>query len=78
MGMEVRLERELMANNRMVYKLDGTYFMGILQDINSELEGESFDNTFGVTVSIGGFFMKNCLIDCCLPLRFPLLYVLLS
>lgn len=46
---ETKMERELMANNKMVYKLDGTYFKGILQDINSSLSDENFDKIFGVT-----------------------------
>lgn len=48
-GMEIKIERELMAQNKIVYKLDGPYLKGILQDLNGDLKGERFDEIFGVT-----------------------------
>lgn len=47
---QIKVEREMMAFDKIVYKLDGPYFEGIIRDINPALTAEIFDETFGVTV----------------------------
>lgn len=48
-GQQIKEERELMAKDKIVFKLDGPYFKGILRDLNSDLEGDAFSDKFGVT-----------------------------
>lgn len=47
---QIKVEREMMAFDKIVYKLDGPYFEGIIRDINPALTESIFDDTFGVTV----------------------------
>lgn len=48
-GQGIKEERELMANDKIMFKLDGPYLVGILRSLNSELEGDAFYNKFSVT-----------------------------
>ncbi len=43
--------RQLTADNKIVFRLDGPYFKGILQSLNPALNGNSFYSTFGVTTT---------------------------
>ncbi|XID93005.1 ABC transporter substrate-binding protein [Paenibacillaceae bacterium WGS1546] len=47
---QFRVQRELMAHGKIVYRVDGPYFSGIAKSYNSNLTDELFDETFGVTV----------------------------
>ena len=54
LGQQIKEERELMAKDQIVMKLDGPYMVGILRSLNPDLAGETFYDTFGVTtVPIG-------------------------
>ncbi len=48
-GQQIKDERELMANGKVVMKLDGPYLVGILRSLNPNLAGQAFFDTFGVT-----------------------------
>jgi len=48
-GQGIKEERELMANDKIMFKLDGPYVVGILRSLNSELEGDAFYDKFSVT-----------------------------
>jgi multiple sugar transport system substrate-binding protein len=48
-NVNIKIQREMMAYDRIVYKLDGPYFAGIIQNANPALTDEVFDATFGVT-----------------------------
>jgi multiple sugar transport system substrate-binding protein len=48
-GQQIKEERELMAKDKIVFKLDGPYMVGILRSLNPDLEGDAFYDTFGVT-----------------------------
>lgn len=48
-GQQIKDERDLMGKNRIVFKLDGPYFVGILESLNPALNANNFYNTFGVT-----------------------------
>ena len=48
-GQGIKEERELMANDKIMFKLDGPYLVGILRSLNSKLEGDAFYNKFSVT-----------------------------
>jgi len=53
-GQQIKDERELMAKDKIVMKLDGPYLVGILRSLNPDLAGKAFFDTFGVTtVPIG-------------------------
>lgn len=51
LGQQIKEERELMAKNRIVYKMDGPYLVGILRSLNPKLKGQAFYDTFGVTTT---------------------------
>lgn len=48
-GQQIKVERELMAKDKVVFKLDGPYLKGILRSLNPKLKGQAFYNKFGVT-----------------------------
>jgi multiple sugar transport system substrate-binding protein len=48
-GQQIKDERDLMAKNKIVFKLDGPYFVGILESLNPALTASNFYNTFGVS-----------------------------
>lgn len=48
-GQQIKDERALMAENKIVFKLDGPYLVGILGSLNPQLSGKNFYSTFGVT-----------------------------
>jgi multiple sugar transport system substrate-binding protein len=48
-GQQIKDERELMAKDKVVTKLDGPYLVGILRSLNPDLEGQAFYDTFAVT-----------------------------
>ncbi len=48
-GQQIKEERELMAKDKIVFKLDGPYMVGILRSLNPDLEGDAFYDKFGVT-----------------------------
>ncbi len=48
-GQDVRTIRELMAKNKIVFRLDGPYLVGILRSLNPALNGGAFYDTWGVT-----------------------------
>ncbi len=48
-GLGIKEERELMAKDKIMFKLDGPYLVGILRSLNSKLEGDAFYNKFSVT-----------------------------
>jgi multiple sugar transport system substrate-binding protein len=48
-GQQIKEERELMAKDKIVFKYDGPYMVGILRSLNPELEGDTFYDRFGVT-----------------------------
>lgn len=48
-GQQIKEERELMAKDKIVFKLDGPYLVGILQSLNPKLKGDAFYKKFGVT-----------------------------
>lgn len=63
-GQQIKDERSLMAENKIVFKLDGPYLVGILQSLNSNLSGQNFYNTFGVsTVPVGANGSTQTLAD---------------
>lgn len=48
-GQQIKELRELSANDRIMFRLDGPYLVGILRSLNSELEGDTFYEKYGVT-----------------------------
>jgi multiple sugar transport system substrate-binding protein len=63
-GQQIKEERELMAKDRIVYKLDGPYLVGILRSLNPDLEGDAFYDKFGVTtVPVGDNGKSETLAD---------------
>lgn len=63
-GQQIKDERDLMAKNKIVLKLDGPYFVGILESLNPALTPSNFYNTFGVTtVPIGNNGKSQTLAD---------------
>jgi len=48
-GQQVKEERELMAKDRIVYKLDFPGVKGVYRSLNPDLEGDAFYEKFGVT-----------------------------
>jgi multiple sugar transport system substrate-binding protein len=48
-GQQIKEERELMAKDKIVFKLDGPYTVGILRSLNTNLEGDAFYDKFAVT-----------------------------
>lgn len=63
-GDQIKVERQIMAENKMVFKLDGPYFKGILQSLNPKLNGNAFYKTFGVTtVPVGANGHSQTLAD---------------
>lgn len=63
-GDQIKVERQLMANNKIVFKLDGPYVKGIMQSLNSKLDGQAFYDTFGVTtVPVGDNAKSQTLAD---------------
>lgn len=64
MGQQIKEERELMAKDKIVFKLDGPYFKGILQSLNPSLKGDAFYEKFGVTtVPVGANGKSETLAD---------------
>jgi len=54
LGQQIKEERELMAKDKIVMKLDGPYVVAILRSLNPALEGQAFFDTFAVaTVPVG-------------------------
>ena len=63
-GQQIKEERELMARDKIVFKLDGPYFVGILRSLNSDLEGDAFYDKFAVTtVPVGANEKSETLAD---------------
>lgn len=63
-GDQIKVERQLMADNKIVFKLDGPYVKGIMQSLNPALNGKAFYNTFGVTtVPVGANGKSQTLAD---------------
>jgi multiple sugar transport system substrate-binding protein len=59
-GQQIKEERDLMAKGKIVFKLDGPYFVGILQSLNPALNGDkNFYSTFGVTTVPVGYNGKS-------------------
>jgi multiple sugar transport system substrate-binding protein len=59
-GQQIKDERDLMAKGKIVFKLDGPYFVGILQSLNPALNGDkNFYGTFGVTTVPVGYNGKS-------------------
>lgn len=48
-GQDIRQLRELQANGRVAFRMDGPFVAGILRSLNPALEGEAFHQRFGVT-----------------------------
>jgi multiple sugar transport system substrate-binding protein len=48
-GQQIKDERSLMAEGKIVFKLDGPYLVGILRSLTSNLNGNAFYDTWGVT-----------------------------
>jgi len=64
LGDQIKVERQLMADNRIVFKLDGPYVKGIMQSLNPKLNGSAFYHTFGVTtVPVGANGHSQTLAD---------------
>jgi len=51
LGLSIKEERELMAKDKIVFKLDGPYLLGILRSLNPALKGDAFFKKFGVTTT---------------------------
>jgi multiple sugar transport system substrate-binding protein len=49
LGQGIRELRELQADDKIVFRLDGPYLVGILGSLNDELQGNAFYDKFGVT-----------------------------
>lgn len=63
-GQQIKEERELMAKDKIVFKLDGPYLVGILSSLNTELEGDAFYEKFAVTtVPVGANKHSETLAD---------------
>jgi multiple sugar transport system substrate-binding protein len=63
-GQDIKVEREIMAKDKIVYKLDGPYMVGILRSLNPALEGDAFYDKFGVTsVPVGENSKSETLAD---------------
>jgi multiple sugar transport system substrate-binding protein len=63
-GQQIKEERELMAKDRIVFKLDGPYTVGILRSLNPDLEGDAFYDKFAVTtVPVGANERSETLAD---------------
>lgn len=63
-GQQIKEERELMAKDKIVFKLDGPYLVGILRSLNSDLEGDAFYDKFAVTtVPVGANEKSETLAD---------------
>lgn len=48
-GEQIKVERELMAKDKIVFKLDGAQFKGTLQNLNEDLEDDNIYDKFGIT-----------------------------
>ena len=48
-GQAIKEERELLAEGKLVMKIDGPYVSGIMRSLNSDYEGDGLYETFGVT-----------------------------
>lgn len=48
-GKQIQVQREMMAHQQIVYKIDGPYLEGIMRKIDPTLTPNAFDETFGVT-----------------------------
>jgi multiple sugar transport system substrate-binding protein len=63
-GQQIKDERDLMAKDKIVFKLDGPYLKGILASLNSNLSGQNFYDTFGVApVPVGANESSQTLAD---------------
>jgi multiple sugar transport system substrate-binding protein len=63
-GQQIKEERELMAKDKIVFKLDGPYMVGILRSLNPDLEGDAFYDKFAVTtVPVGANGESETLAD---------------
>jgi multiple sugar transport system substrate-binding protein len=63
-GQQIKEERELMAKDKIVFKLDGPYLVGILRSLNPDLEGDAFYEKFAVTtVPVGANGESETLAD---------------
>jgi multiple sugar transport system substrate-binding protein len=63
-GQQIKEERELMAKDKIVFKLDGPYLVGILRSLNTNLEGDAFYDKFAVTtVPVGANGKSETLAD---------------
>ncbi len=51
LGLQIKELRELTAKDKIAFKLDGPYCLGILRSLNPELEGDAFFDKFGVTTT---------------------------
>ena len=51
LGLQIKELRELMAKDKVVFKLDGPYLLGILRSLNPALKGDAFFEKFGVTTT---------------------------
>lgn len=49
LGIAVKEARELMAKDKIVFKLDGPFNLGIFRSLDPSLEGDAFYDKFGVT-----------------------------
>jgi multiple sugar transport system substrate-binding protein len=50
-GLQIKDLRELMAKDKVAFKIDGPYCLGIFRSLNPELEGDVFFDKFGVTTT---------------------------
>jgi len=57
-GQGIREERELMAKDRIVFRTDGPFWMGISRAVNSALAGNAFHDTFAVGAMPVGAYGK--------------------
>ncbi len=51
LGLQIKDLRTLMAEDKIAFKLDGPYCLGIMRSLNPELEGDAFFDKFGVTTT---------------------------
>ena len=51
LGLQIKELRELTAKDKIAFKLDGPYCLGILRSLNTKLEGDAFFDKFGVTTT---------------------------
>jgi len=63
-GQQIKELREIMAKDRIVYRLDGPYLVGILRSLNPDLEGDAFYDKFGMAaVPVGANGRSETLAD---------------